>query len=62
VREGRFDVVAWTELEDWGNDSAEQSAVGALLFPQPLPMEYPSKVNDLIKIIEDSDCSIEYCA
>lgn len=54
VREGRFDVVAWTELEDWGNESAEQSAVGALLFPQPLPMEYPSKVNDLIKIIEDS--------
>lgn len=52
MREDRFDVVGWTSLDNWGEPDFAQPVAAAVFFDKPLAMEYPSKVNDLINVIE----------
>lgn len=48
---GRFDIVGWTRLTDWG-DLPDHPVAAAILFDKPLAAEYPSQVSDLIDLIE----------
>lgn len=57
VRDGRFDVVGWTKLEDWGDAVPGHPVAAAILFDKPLATEFPTKVNDLVKLIENSGLS-----
>lgn len=53
VRDSRFDVTGWTHLNDWPDTEASYSSVAAaILLKVPLPMEFPTKVKDLIEVIE----------
>lgn len=51
VRDTRFDVVGWTSLDDWGDD-VQPPIAAAILLKRPLATEYPTKVYDLIKLVE----------
>src|SRR3546814_19937336 len=54
VRNDRFDIIGWTAISEWDDVDPRGSHVGAAtMFSQPLPMEYPSKVNDLIEVLKD---------
>src|SRR3546814_19820316 len=54
VRNDRFDIIGWTAISEWDDVEPRGSHVGAaIMFSQPLPMEYPSKVNDLIEVLKD---------
>lgn len=57
VRDDRFDVVAWTELDDWGDDAPGHPIAAAILFDKPLAFEFPTKVNDLIDLVEKAGLS-----
>lgn len=54
VREDRFDLVGWTKLDDWGNADPGHPIAAAILFDKPLVTEFPSKVNDLIELVENA--------
>ena len=52
VRDDRFDLVGWSHIADWGDGLPEHPVAGAMLLSKPLATEYPSKVNDLLKLVE----------
>lgn len=54
VRDDRFDVVGWTKLDDWGDAAPNHPIAAAVLFDKPLASEFPTKVNDLIELVESA--------
>ena len=53
VRDDRFDLINWTDICEWDNIKPKGSHIGAaIMLSQPLPMEYPSKVNGLLGELE----------
>jgi proteasome lid subunit RPN8/RPN11 len=52
VRSDRLDVLRWVNIDDWDDLDPNQRVAAAVLFDGPLAMEYPSKVNDLISLME----------
>lgn len=52
VREGRFDVTGWVPLDEWEAEMLEEPIAGAVLFNEPLAMEYPTKIYDLIELLK----------
>lgn len=59
VRNGRFDILGWTKLSDWGTEDVDHPIAAAIFFDKPLASEYPSKVNDLITLVEDAGLSFD---
>lgn len=57
VRDVRFDLVGWTKLDDWGDTDPGHPIAAAILFDKPLATEYPTKVYDLIKLVENAGLS-----
>jgi molybdopterin/thiamine biosynthesis adenylyltransferase/proteasome lid subunit RPN8/RPN11 len=56
IRDTRFDVTGWTHLYDWPEAQPDDPPVAAaILLNVPLPMEFPSKVKDLLDVIEKAD-------
>lgn len=51
IHASRLDLTGWTAFADW-DVSSDAPTAAAILFNAPLPMEYPSKINDLIKVFE----------
>lgn len=54
VRSDRFDVVGWTHLNDWEETDPGHPIAAAVIVKQPLATEYPTKVYDLIKLVEEA--------
>lgn len=52
VKSDRFDLVGWTQLDDWGDAALGHPIAAAILFNQPLATEFPTKVKDLIDLVE----------
>lgn len=53
VRDDRFDLIDWSDISEWDNIKPKGSHIGAaIMLSQPLPMEYPSKVNGLFGELE----------
>ena len=52
VGEDRFDLIGWTPIEDWETTLPTHPVAGAILLSTPLATEYPSKVNDLLDLVE----------
>jgi proteasome lid subunit RPN8/RPN11 len=52
VRDDRYDVVGWTALNDWDDADPGHPVAAAIIVKQPLATEYPTKVYDLIKLVE----------
>lgn len=59
IRNGRFDLIGWTELNDWGDADPDHPIAAAILFDKPLASEFPAKVNDLIKLVENAGLSFK---
>lgn len=60
VRPNRFDVTGWTHLDDWPDEQdGAPDIAAAILLRNPLPMEYPSKVNDLTEVLKSAGVSFE---
>ena len=57
LRDDRFDLVGWTKLEDWDHVDSGHPVAAAILFDSPLAAEFPTKVNDLIKLVESAELS-----
>lgn len=57
VRDDRLDLVGWTKLDDWGDADPGHPIAAAILFDMPLATEFPTKVYDLIKLVENSGLS-----
>lgn len=57
VRDDRLDLVGWTKLDDWGDASPDHPIAAAILFDKPLATEFPTKVNDLINLVENAGLS-----
>tara|TARA_R110000851_G_C13094442_1_gene567238 strand:+ start:1390 stop:3678 length:2289 start_codon:yes stop_codon:yes gene_type:complete len=57
VRNDRFDLIGWSRLEDWDDINPGHPTAAAILFDKPLATEFPTTVNDLIKLIESSGLS-----
>jgi len=57
VRDDRFDLVGWTKLDDWGDADPGHPIAAAILFDKPLATEFPTKVNDLIELVENAGLS-----
>lgn len=57
VRDDRFDLVGWTKLDEWGDADPGHPIAAAILFDKPLATEFPTKVNDLIKLVENAGLS-----
>ncbi len=57
VRDDRFDLVGWTNLDDWGDTDPGHPVAAAILFDKPLATEFPTKVNDLIELVENAGLS-----
>jgi len=57
VRDDRFDLVGWTKLNDWGDADPGHPIAAAVLFNKPLATEFPTKVNDLINLVENAGLS-----
>jgi len=56
IRDNRFDVTKWTHLNDWPDAQVDDPPVAAaILLKCPLPMEFPTKVKDLIEVVERAD-------
>lgn len=53
-RDDRFDLVGWTKLDDWADADPGHPIAAAILFDKPLAAEFPTKVNDLIELIENA--------
>lgn len=60
IRENRFDIVGWTQLDDWGNVNPEHPVAAAIFFNNPLATEFPKKVNDLFDLIEKAGLSFAF--
>ena len=53
VRDDRYDLVEWEAIAAWDVQAAQDTeSAAAILLSQPLPMEYPTKVNDLLDTLE----------
>lgn len=59
VRDERFDLVGWTKLDDWGDIDPGHPIAAVILFDKPLATEFPTKVNDLITLIENTGLSFD---
>lgn len=57
IRDDRFDLVGWTNLDDWGDAIPGHPIAAAMLFDKPLATEFPTKINDLIKLVENAGLS-----
>jgi hypothetical protein len=57
LRDDRFDLVGWTKLDDWSDTDPGHPIAAAILFDKPLAAEFPAKVNDLIKLVENAGLS-----
>jgi len=57
VRDDRLDLVGWTKLDDWGEAAPDHPIAAAILFDKPLATEFPTKVNDLIELVENAGLS-----
>lgn len=57
VRGDRFDLVGWTKLDDWGAADPDHSIAAAILLDKPLATEFPTRVYDLIELVEDAGLS-----
>lgn len=57
IRENRFDAIGWTELDDWGDANPGHPVAAAILFDKPLATEFPTKVSDLIDLVENAGLS-----
>ena len=57
VGDDRFDLIGWTKLDDWGDGNPGHPIAAAILFNKPLATEFPTKVNDLIKLVENAGLS-----
>lgn len=57
IRHDRFDLVGWTTLDDWDNADPGHPIAAAILFDKPLATEFPTKVNDLIDLVENAGLS-----
>lgn len=57
VRDDRFDLVGWTKLDDWGDADPSHPIAAVILFDKPLATEFPTKVYDLIKLVENTGLS-----
>ncbi|MEC5387302.1 ThiF family adenylyltransferase [Uliginosibacterium sp. H3] len=57
VRDNRFDIVGWTHLNDWGDTEPGHPIAATILFNKPLASEYPTKVHDLINLVEQAGLS-----
>ena len=57
VRGNRFDLVGWTKLGDWAEADLAHPIAAAVLFDKPLAAEFPTKVNDLIELVENAGLS-----
>ena len=56
-RDDRFDLVGWTKLDDWGDADPDHAIAAAIFFDKPLATEFPTKVNDLIELVENAGLS-----
>ncbi|WP_010335507.1 ThiF family adenylyltransferase [Sphingobium yanoikuyae] len=54
VSEYRRDLVGWSSLDDWGEGNFAGNPSLAILLPEPMPFEYPAKVNDLVDSLKGS--------
>lgn len=53
IRDDRYDLVEWEAIAAWDVQAAQETVpAAAILLSQPLPMEYPTKVNDLLDTLE----------
>lgn len=52
VRDDRLDLLGWSHIADWEDGLPAHPVAGAILLSKPLATEYPSKVNDLLKLVE----------
>lgn len=59
VREGRFDLIEWSHISEWGDDLPENPVAGAILLSMPLATEYPTKIYDLTKLVEEAGVPFE---
>ncbi|MDD2468793.1 MAG: ThiF family adenylyltransferase [Desulfobulbus sp.] len=60
VRDARFDVIGWSDISEWDNIKPKGSHIGAaIMLSKPLPMEYPSKINDLFDVLEKNGLSFD---
>ncbi|MBI5861036.1 MAG: ThiF family adenylyltransferase [Rhodocyclales bacterium] len=57
IRDDRFDLIGWTNLDDWGDADPGHPIAAAILFDKPLATEFPTKVNDLFKLVENEGLS-----
>lgn len=57
VRDDRFDLVGWTKLDDWGDTDPGHPIAATILFDKPLATEFPTKVDDLIELVENAGLS-----
>lgn len=57
IRDDRFDLIGWTKLDDWGDADPGHPIAAAILFDKPLATEFPTKVNDLINLVENAGLS-----
>lgn len=54
VRDGRFDLMSWSPIDDWPPGLPEAPVAGVVLLSQPLATEYPTKVLGLFKLAEQA--------
>ena len=59
-RDGRYDIEGWTGFDAWSLEESPSITAGAILFSKPLPMEYPSKILDLLDAIENAGMSFSF--
>ena len=52
AREGQYHLDGWTSLDDWSDVALPENIAAALLLNAPLPIEYPNKINVLVKALE----------
>lgn len=58
VRDNRFDLIGWADIGEWNDIEPKGTHIGAaIMLSSPLPMEYPSKVNDLISVLKERGVS-----
>lgn len=52
AHEGQYHLDGWTSLDDWNDVELPENIAAALLLNAPLPIEYPDKINVLVKALE----------
>jgi len=54
VRNDCFQLVGWTRLDEWGEANPTHPVAAAVLLAKPLSAEFPTRVNDLITLVENA--------